>query len=115
MGGRGGVAGRLERGDIRLYRFQPPDKQRPVLVLTRSSALAYLSNVTVAPITSAIRDVPSEVVLGTEDGMKQPCAVNLHNVVTVSRSALGRRVGRLDARRMREVCASLAFAVGCDA
>jgi mRNA interferase MazF len=108
------VAGRVERGDIRLYRFPAPGKQRPVVVLTRPSALAYLSRVTVAPITSAIRHVPSEVVLGTDDGMKQPCAVNLHNVVTVARDALGRRVARLDARRMREVCSALAFAVGCD-
>jgi len=46
--------------------------------------------------------------------MKQPCAVNLHNVVTVGRDALGRRVARLDARRMREVCSALAFALGCD-
>jgi mRNA interferase MazF len=68
----------------------------------------------VAPITSAIRDVPSEVVLGVEDGMKQPCAVNLHNVVTVGWGALGRRVARLDSRRMREVCSALAFALGCD-
>jgi len=108
------VAGRVDRGDIRLYRFPAPDKQRPVLVLTRPSALGYLSRITVAPITSAIRDVPSEVVLGADDGMKQPCAVNLHNVVTVSRDALGRRVARLDAHRMREVCSALAFALGCD-
>ena len=108
------MAGRIERGDIRLYRFPAPDKPRPVLVLTRPSALGYLSRVTVAPITSAIRDVPSEVVLGTDDGMKQPCAVNLHNVVTVARDALGRRVARLDESRMREVCSALAFALGCD-
>jgi mRNA interferase MazF len=108
------VAGRIERGDIRLYRFPEPDKQRPVLVLTRSAALSYLMRVTVAPITSSIRDVPSEVVLGSEDGMKQPCAVNLHNVVTVSRDALGRRVAHLDGHRMRAVCSALAFAVGCD-
>jgi mRNA interferase MazF len=109
------MAGRLERGDVRLYRFPAPDKPRPVLVLTRPSALEYLSRVTVAPITSAIRDVPSEVVLGIDDGMKQPCAVNLHNVVTVPREALSRRVARLSQDRMREVCAALAFAVGCDA
>ena len=108
------MAGRLERGEIRLFRFPAPDKQRPVLVLTRASALGYLSRVTVAPITSAIRDVPSDVVLGTDDGMKQPCAVNLHNVVTVARDALGRRVARLDESRMREVCSALAFALGCD-
>lgn len=108
------MAGGLERGDVRLYRFPRPDKQRPVLVLTRNTALGYLSRVTVAPITSTIRAVPSEVVLGPDDGMKQVCAVNLHNVVTVSKDALGRRVARLDAGRMREVCAALAFAVGCD-
>ncbi len=108
------MAGRVERGDIRLYRFPAPDKPRPVLVLTRPSALEYLSRVTVAPITSAIRDVPSEVVLGIDDGMKQPCAVNLHNVVTVPRDALSRRVARLSQERMRKVCAALAFAVGCD-
>ena len=114
VGRGGGMAGRIERGDIRLYRFPAPDKPRPVLVLTRPSALGYLSRVTVAPITSAIRDVPSEVVLGTDDGMKQPCAVNLHNVVTVARDALGRRVARLDQSRMRDVCSALAFAFGCD-
>ena len=108
------MAGRVERGDVRLYRFPSPDKQRPVLVLTRPSALTYLTRITVAPITSAIRDVPSEVALGIDDGMKQPCTVNLHNVVTVDRGALGRRVARLDARRMREVCSALAFALGCD-
>jgi mRNA interferase MazF len=83
------VAGKIARGDVRMYRFAPPDKQRPVVVLTRESAVAYLSTVTVAPITSTIRGVPSEVVLDEADGMKSPCAVNLHNVVTVSQQRLG--------------------------
>ena len=108
------MAGRLERGEVRLYRFAPSDKERPVLVLTRSSAIAYLSRVTVAPITSTIRGVPSEVVLGPEDGMKQSCVANLHNVMTVNQQALGRRLTQLGPRRMREVCAALAFALGCD-
>ena len=107
------MAARLERGQVRLYRFPPPDKQRPVLVLTRDSAIAYLTRVTVAPITSSIRGVPSEVAVGPDDGMKRPCVVNLHNVVTVSQENLGRRVGQLDERRMREVCDALGFALGC--
>jgi len=107
------MAARLERGQVRLYRFPPPDKQRPVLVLTRDSAIAYLTRVTVAPITSSIRGVPSEVAVGPDDGMKRPCVVNLHNVVTVSKENLGRRVGQLDERRMREVCDALGFALGC--
>lgn len=109
------MAGGIERGEIRLYRFPSPDKERPVLILTRGSAIPYLSRVTVAPITSTIRGVPSEVALGTEDGLKQPCAANLHNIMTVSQTALGRRLAQLSPRRIREMCAALAFALGCDA
>jgi mRNA interferase MazF len=86
---------------------------RPVLVLTRESALGFLSRVTVAPITSTMRGVASEVRLGPDDGMKQPCAVNLHNVVTVAKGDLGRCLAHLDERRMDEVCRALGFALGC--
>jgi mRNA interferase MazF len=106
--------GRVARGDVRLYQFAPPDKKRPVVVLTRSSAIGYLSTVTVAPITSTIRGVPSEVVLDEEDGMKIPCAVNLHNAVTVSQERLGKRVAQLRSLRMAEICAALRFSLGCD-
>jgi mRNA interferase MazF len=108
------VAGKIARGDVRLYRFAPPDKNRPVLVLTRDSAIAYLSTVTVAPITSAVRGVPSEVVLSQEDGMKAACAVNLHNAITVSQDRLGKRVAHLSLPRMNEICAALRFSLGCD-
>ena len=108
------MAGTIAQGEVRLYQFAPPDKNRPVVVLTRNSAISYLSTVTVAPITSTIRGVPSEVVLDEQDGMKAPCAVNLHNAVTISQNRLGRRVAQLSSLRMREVCAALRFSVGCD-
>ena len=108
------MASGVARGDVRFYQFAPPDKTRPVVVLTRDSAITYLSNVTVAPITSTIRGVPSEVVLSEHDGMKAPCAVNLHNVFTVSRHRLGRRVVQLSPLRMREICSALRFSLGCD-
>ena len=108
------MAGRIARGDIRLYQFPAPDKKRPVLVLTRNSALEYLSSVTVAPITSTIRSVPSEVVLHEADGLKTTCAVNLHNVITVRQDRLGKRVTQLGPARMNEVCTALRFALGCD-
>ncbi len=108
------MARRVERGEIRLYRFGPPDKARPVLILTRSSAVPYLTNVTVAPITSTIRGVPSEVFLDADDGMKAPCAINLHNIVTVAKIGLGRRVAALGNDRMREVCGAIAFALRCE-
>ena len=108
------MAGGLERGEVRLCRLPSPDKERPVLVLTRDSAIEYLSRVTVAPITSTIRGVPSEVLLGVEDGLRGPCVVNLHNLVTVDQKVLGRWVARLSVPRMREVCGAIAFALGCD-
>jgi mRNA interferase MazF len=108
------MASRIVRGDVRLLSFAPPDKMRPVVVLTRESSSAFLSTVTVAPITSAIRGVPSEVVLNEEDDLKAPCAVNLHNLVTVSQDRLGRRVAHLSASRMSEICAALRFSLGCD-
>lgn len=107
------MAGRLNRGEVHLCRFAPQDKQRPVLVLTRTSALRHLSTVTVAPITSTVRDVPSEVVLDVEDGMKARCAVNLHNPVTVSQDRLTRRVATLSDDRMRQVCLALQFSLDC--
>lgn len=108
------MAGAIARGDVRLVRFAPPDKSRPVVVLTRDSAIRYLGTVTVAPITSTIRGVPSEVVLDAEDGMKAPCAVNLHNAITISQERLGKRVTKLGSARVDEICAALAFSLGCD-
>jgi mRNA-degrading endonuclease toxin of MazEF toxin-antitoxin module len=58
--------------------------------------------------------VPSEVLLNQEDGMKAPCAVNLHNPVTVPQEKLGKRVAQLSPLRMHEICAALRFSLGCE-
>jgi mRNA interferase MazF len=108
------VAGGIERGEVRLYHFPSPDQSRPVVVLTRDSAIRYLSTVTVVPVTSAIRGVPSEVLLDEADGMKSPCGVNLHGTVSVPQRLLGKRVAQLSSRRMREICAAMQFSFGCD-
>lgn len=109
------MAGRLSRGEVQLCFFPPPDKRRPVVVLTRSVSLGHLATATVAPITSSIRGALSEVLLSEEDGMKAPCVVNLHGVTTVRQSLLGPRIAQLSAERMQQVCAALRFALGCDA
>ena len=102
----------MTRGEIRWYRFAPPDKRRPVVVLTRDSILAYLGEVTVAPVTRTVRDVPSEVVLGPDDGMPQVCAINLDHVQTVSKNRLGGIIATLPASRLGEVRDALLFALG---
>ena len=113
MGQGGRMAERVGRGDVRLYRFPTPDKQRPVVVLTRDSIIDRLARVTVAPVSSTVRGVASEVALGSEDGFKQSCAINLHNIVTVPKDGLGRRVAQLDESRLDQVCGAIAFALGC--
>ena len=102
----------MRRGEVRWYKFSPPDKRRPVLLLTRDAILEYLSEVTVAPITGTIRDIPSEVRLDKEDGMLQDCAVNCDHLQTVSKGRLGALVTTLSAAKMREVSGAVAFALG---
>jgi mRNA interferase MazF len=74
--------------------------------------LDYLGEVTVAPITSTIRDIPSEVVVGPDDGVPRRCAINLDHVQTVSKDRLGGIVATLPAARMVEVRDALLFALG---
>jgi len=97
-----------------MYAFAVPDKRRPVLVLTRASVIPFLDTVTVAPITSTHRGLPSEVPVGPEEGLKVASVVNLDHVQTVPRSRLHQYVGRLSAQKMAAVCEALAVALGCD-
>jgi mRNA interferase MazF len=109
------MAGRrhIARGDIWQYRFAPPDKQRPVLVLSRQIALDHLHTALIAPITTTIRGLPSEVRLGVEDGLKQDCVANLDHILSVRQTDLRKYVGHLDEARMREMCRAAAIALGC--
>ncbi|MGH9421558.1 MAG: type II toxin-antitoxin system PemK/MazF family toxin [Thermoanaerobaculia bacterium] len=102
----------MKRGEIRWYRFHAPDKRRPVVILTRDSVIDYLGEVTVAPITSRIRDIPSDVVVGPEDGVPRLCAINLDHLQTVSKDRLRGIVATLRAARMVEVRDALLFALG---
>lgn len=108
------MAARIARGDVFLYAFRPPDKERPVVVLTRDPVINLLDTVTVAPITSTIRGLPSEVRVGPAEGLDHVSAANLDHVQTVPKSRLGRRLGRLEEEKMREVCAALAVALCCE-
>lgn len=83
-----------------------------MVVLTRDSALQYLGEVTIAPITSSVRNIPSEVVLGAEDGLSRACAVNLDHVQTVPKGRIGGLIATLDANRLAEIRGALSFALG---
>ena len=102
----------MKRGEVYWYTFREPDKRRPVLVLTRDTALSFLNAVTVAPITSTIRDIPSEVYLDEEDGLLSPCAANFDNVVTIPKDKLSERITTLSLEKMLDVEEALRFALG---
>ncbi|MDP6038784.1 MAG: type II toxin-antitoxin system PemK/MazF family toxin [Candidatus Latescibacteria bacterium] len=85
------------------WRHYEDDSSRPVLILTRDSALSFLSSVTIAPLTSTIRGTPTEVILTPEDGVQTACAVNLDNIQTVSKSNLQPFITHLSPTKMHEV------------
>ena len=107
------MAGGVTRGDVWMYTFAKPDKRRPVLVISRQSVIPLLRTVMVAPITSAIHGVPSEVLIGIDHGLKQDSAINLDHVQTVDQSRLKTFICHLGDDLMDEVCRSLAAAMGC--
>ena len=116
MGERGRMASRVNRGEIWLYTFEPPDKRRPVLVLSRQGAIRLLSTVLVAPITSTIHGAPSEVSVGIEEGLKlkRTSAVNLDHVHAVDQQRLHHFVGTVGPGKMTAVCRALLIATGCE-
>ena len=93
----------------------PDVGRRPVVVLSRDAAIPRLRRTLIAPCTTTVRGLPSEVVLEPgADPVPKPSAVNLDSIESVSISVLVQRLGRLSDPRMGEVCAALAVAVACD-
>lgn len=104
----------MRQGDVRWHTFRGPDKRRPVVILTRNSAISYLNSLTVAPVTSTVRGIATEVVITPEDGMTVECAINLDTVQTVPKDRLGTLITQLSPQRMSEVKDAIAFALGFD-
>ncbi len=101
----------MKRGEIRWYKFKSPDKKRPVLILTRDSILEYLGEVTIAPITSTVRDIPSEVSLSKHEGMKRDCAINLDHIQTVSKGKIGSLITTISQEKLKQVRKAISFAL----
>lgn len=102
----------IHRGEI-WWAEVPGDKVRPVLVLTRERFVSRLTSLLVAPVTTTVRGIPTEVELDPADGVPRPCAANFDNVFTLSRTRFKSRLGRLDQVRLAEVCRAYRFAAGC--
>jgi mRNA interferase MazF len=87
--------------------------RRPFLVMTRSAAIAVLNGVLAAPVTRTVRNIPTEVALGPDDGMPEECAASFDNLRVVPKAYLVDRVCALDATRLAEACAALRASVDC--
>ena len=97
----------MKCGEVLWYSFKTPDKRRLVVVLTKDSALKFLGEVTVAPITTTVRDIPSEVYLNESDRMPMACAVNLDHIQTISKARLGPLITTLPQEKMADIGSAL--------
>jgi mRNA interferase MazF len=103
----------VKRGELRWADLDPPADPRPVVILTRSNAIAVLRNVTVAPVSSVIRGIASEVEVGRPEGLSRPSVVSCDNVITIPKRQLADRpIGRLAPSRIDQLDAALRFALG---
>lgn len=101
----------MQRGEIRWYKFKPPDKNRPVLILTRNSVIDYLGEITIAPVTTTIREIPSEVFLSTNHGMQKDCVINFDHIQTVQKGKIGALISTLPQKKLDEVTHAINFAL----
>jgi mRNA interferase MazF len=92
---------------------ETPDARRPVLVVTRTEAVPVLTWIVVAPVTSTIRGIPTEVRVGAPEGLDHDSVANFDDLRPVPRSACTTRVGALDAARRDEICAALRALADC--
>ena len=101
----------MRRGEVWWASLPAPVGRRPVLLLSRNEAYQVRSLVTVAPVTTRVRQIPVEVLLGPADGLPRECVVNLDSLVTIRKGSLQGRITALASNKLRAVEAALRFAL----
>ncbi len=104
----------MRRGEIWWVELTPPIGRRPVLLLSCNEAYAVRELVTVAPLTTRVRHIPSEVPLLPEEGLPRACVVNLDTIATIAKRSLQERLVPLSAEKLKAVEAALHFALGLE-
>jgi mRNA interferase MazF len=103
----------MRRGDVYWADLPPPAGHRPVLIVTRTSALRYRAALTIAPVTRRIRGIPSEVPVGPREGLSHRSVANCDSLLTVDRGILGREpAGSLSRQGIRRLDKALRYALG---
>lgn len=103
------------RGEIRWFRFDAPDKRRPVLLLGPSEILDGLSQIPVIPLSTQARDLPWEVMLTPEDGVPTISYLKPEWIRSVEKNLLGPRISRIPASRWPEISRAVILALGISA
>ena len=104
----------MRRGEIWWAELEPPASRRPVVLLSRNEAYNVRSLVIVAPVTTRIRHIPSEVPLGIDDGMPQDCVANLDTITTIPKDCLQSRLTILSTKKLKEIESAIRFALGME-
>ena len=101
----------IHRGSIWTARLPAPSGTRPVVILTRETAIPLLRNITVAHVTRTIRDLPTVVELGPEEGLRHECVVSADNIDTIPKTLLRQRVGELGPKKLDELARAVRIAL----
>ena len=104
----------MRRGEIWWAELELPAGRRPVILLSRNEAYSVRSLVIMAPVTTRIRRIPSEVLLGTDDGLPEDCVANLDTITTIPKDCLRSRLATLNAKKLKEVEVAIHFALGLE-
>lgn len=104
----------MRRGEVWWAELEPPAGRRPVVLLSRNEAYSVRALVCVAPVTTRIRRIASEVALGTADGLPQDCVANLDTITTIPKDCLKDRLTTLSAKKLDEIETATRFALGME-
>jgi mRNA interferase MazF len=104
----------MKRGEIWWAELAPPAGRHPVLLLSRNEAYSIRELVIIAPITTRIRNIPSEIPLNLEDGLPKPCVANLDTITTIAKSSLQERLTNLSPEKLKSVEVALHFVLGLE-
>ena len=102
----------MRRGEVWWADLPVPAGRRPVVLLSRNEAYAVRELVTVAPVTTRVRQIPTEVVLGIAEGLSKPCVANLDTITTIPKKILSERITVLSPEKLTAVERAVKFALG---
>lgn len=104
----------MRRGEVWWAEQPPPIGKRPVVLLSRDEAYGVRNAVTIAQVTTSVRNIPVEVPLDERDGLPQRCVVNLDTIATIRKAILAKRICALRTEKIEQINKAIKFALALD-